>query len=233
MSNHEQTKKKIASTTRHYIHVVAFVVFSVSLGAFLMLEAYPYLLIRVVEHEAPLPVIEPPVVVEDAVQSLPRAFPTRLSIPSLNIDTTFEDPLALNKDGTIMVPNSFDQVGWYKFGASPGEVGTAAILGHVDSYQGAAVFYSLGQLKPGDRIYVTRDDGTEALFVVEYLERYKQSEFPTEKVYSKTEYPSLRLITCSGIYEKGIARYTHNLVVYARFVPSDEREMPQNAEPEP
>lgn len=201
--------------TRHYVRVVAFVVFGIALGAYLMLEFYPRV---VVERVTPDESIATSTVVEDEIASLPREWPTELRIPTLNIDTTFEAPLALNPDGTIMVPEFYDTVGWYKLGASPGEKGTASILGHVDSVDGAAVFYHLGQLKPNDRIFVTRADGTVAEFAVEYLERYKQSEFPNEKVYGMTDYPSLRLITCSGTYDRGVARYTHNLVVYARLV---------------
>lgn len=200
------------SATRHYIHVVAFVIFGIALGAYLMLEAYPYL--EVERKEAPVPT---PIEVS-VPQGLAREWPTELRIPALGIDTTFEKPLELNPDGTIMVPESYDAVGWYKLGASPGERGTASILGHVDSVDGAAVFYHLGQLVPDDQIFVTRADGSIAEFSVEYTERYKQSEFPNEKVYGMTDYASLRLITCSGTYDKGSMRYTHNTVVYARLV---------------
>lgn len=206
-------------TTRHYVRVVALVVFSASLCAFLILEAYPQLLLHKASTQAlGTEILEAETPVSKEVYALPRELPVRLRIPALHIDTAFETPLGLNDDGTISVPKSYENVGWYKLSASPGEVGTASILGHVDSYMGAAVFYSLGQLKSGDRVYVMRADGTEAEFEVEYLERYKQSEFPPEKVYGATPYPSLRLITCSGTYEKGIARYTHNLVVYGKLV---------------
>jgi len=205
--------KKIHQATRHYVHVVAFVVFGACLGALLMLEAYPYLEIRHV-----LPTQEPVTVAPtETPYALPRAFPINLRIPKISLDAAFSEPLGLNADQSISVPKEFDTVGWYKLGAAPGEVGTAAILGHVDSYEGPAVFFSLGQLAPGDSIFVTRADGTEAEFEVEYYERYPQDEFPTEKVYTPTSYASLRLITCSGIYKKGEQRYTHNLVVYARL----------------
>ena len=144
-----------------------------------------------------------------------RSAPSRLRIPKLSLDTTFETPLRLNEDKSIQVPKSYDKVGWYEYGATPGEVGPAVILGHVDSYQGAAVFYHLGQLKKGDEIAVDREDGTTATFVVEYMGRYPQDSFPTDLVYGKTTKPTLRLITCSGIFNKGIQKYSHNLVVYA------------------
>ncbi len=216
MAKEDLVNEKTIMTSRHYVRVVAFVVFVISLGAYLMYEAYPYIEVR-----SAMSIPPPPADSDDEVAqpyALTRELPTRLRIPKLSIDTTFEEPLALAPDGTIGVPDSFDKVGWYKLGAAPGEIGTASILGHVDSYQGAAVFYSLGQLAPGDRIFIERQDGVEAEFEVLSYERYRQDEFPTEKVYTMTPYPSLRLITCSGTYVKGKARYTHNLVVYARLV---------------
>jgi sortase (surface protein transpeptidase) len=144
--------------------------------------------------------------------------PTRLVIPDLNLDVEFEAPLALNEDGTVGVPKAYTTVGWYNGSPTPGELGPSVILGHVDSYKGAAVFYNLGKLVPGDTFSVVREDGSEPLFVVEKVERYKQSEFPTLLVYGPIDHPGIRLITCSGTFNKGAQRYSHNLVVYGRLV---------------
>jgi sortase (surface protein transpeptidase) len=202
------------SAKRHYIRVVAFVGGGICLGVLLMLHAYPYLSMRSVSPIAVIGVQSPTATMS---YGFDRALPTHIRIPSILVDTTFAPPLGLNTDQTISIPESFDQVAWYKLGASPGEVGTAAILGHVDSHDGPAVFYALGQVIPGDSIFITRADGTDIEFVVEYFERYMQDSFPTEKVYAPTVYPSLRLITCSGIFDRGAQRYSHNLVVYARL----------------
>ena len=161
---------------------------------------------------APAPVIE-----EVPGFALEAAEPTVLSIPKIKLETTFEEPLGLNPDGTAAVPESYTKVGWYKNGPTPGELGPAVILGHVDSYQGPAVFFSLGQLAVGDDIYITRSDGSTAHFVVSELERNEQVAFPTVKVYGDLNYAGLRLITCSGTFEKGEQRYTHNLIVYAKL----------------
>ncbi len=208
-----QSKDETISTTRHYVRVVAFVVFGVSLCTYLMVQVYPYLEISPIVFQRPAEEGN-----TENAYALSRELPVRLQVPKLGIDTTFVPPLELDAVGAITVPDSYEEVGWYKLGASPGEIGTASILGHVDSYEGPAVFFPLGQLAAGDQIIVTRADTTEAIFEVEYLERYPQDEFPNEKVYSATPYPSLRLITCSGVYQKGVQRYTHNLVVYARLV---------------
>ena len=149
---------------------------------------------------------------------MPESLPVRLVIPRLNIDTGFEAPLGLKDDGEIEVPEGYTDVGYYKFGPTPGELGPSVILGHVDSVDGPAVFYTLGQLEEGDEIRVEREDGSVAIFAVTELERHPQSGFPTKQVYGDIDHAGLRLITCSGIYQHDTLRYTHNLIVFAKLV---------------
>ena len=147
-----------------------------------------------------------------------RSAPVQLRIPKIKLDASFEAPLGLKEDKTVEVPDSYEKVGWYVHGATPGEKGTAVILGHVDSYKGPAVFYSLPKLQKGDDIFVTREDGTTALFKVDELHRYSQTNFPTEKVYGENDGSVLRLVTCTGTFDRGKQVYSHNLVVYATLV---------------
>ena len=144
--------------------------------------------------------------------------PVRLSIPKLSIDAAFEEPLALKDDRTVGIPKAYDTVGWYNGSPTPGELGPSIILGHVDSYNGVAIFYHLGKLEAGDTFTIERADGSKPTFVVEKLERYKQSEFPIDLVYGPIDHAGIRLITCTGVYDHGSLRYSHNLVVYGRLV---------------
>ncbi len=155
------------------------------------------------------------IVVSNTVSKVLRV---KLSIPKINLNTDFEDPLGLNEDREVETPKTFDKVGWYKYSPVPGVIGPAVVLGHVDSKSGPAVFFSLGQLEAGDDIFINRDDGSVAHFKVDFLERYEQKEFPSQKVYGNIDHVGLRLVTCSGIYLRGKQRYTHNLVVYAKLV---------------
>jgi sortase (surface protein transpeptidase) len=195
-------QKTLKQTIRQYVLVMAFVVCAIvvvgNIGKYYLRERSA---------------LETEVVIGNSLYA--RSQPISLRIPSLSIDTTFVPPLQLNTDQTITVPDSYTQVGWYQNGATPGENGTSVILGHVDSKDGPAIFFGLGRLNRGDTIEVDREDGTTAVFVVDGLVRYPQDSFPTEKVYGKTDTPTLRLVTCSGIFNKGIQRYSHNLVVYA------------------
>lgn len=157
-------------------------------------------------------------IVTTAGPVLAASSPISLRIPSLNIDTPFSGSLGLNSAGEVEVPEGYEEVGWYKYGPTPGQLGPAVVLGHVDSYTGPAIFFYLGQLNPGDDVFIDREDGTTAHFEVTLLERYKQDDFPTSKIYGNIDHAGLRLITCSGTYIKGTQRYTHNLVVFARLV---------------
>lgn len=147
--------------------------------------------------------------------------PVQMTIPSLGITTEFESPLGLLPSGEIEVPKSYEKVAYYGYGPTPGELGPAVILGHVDSYQGPAVFFGLGQLEEGDEIKIEREDGTTAVFAVTRLERHMQSGFPTREVYQDIDHAGLRLITCSGIYSHETMRYSHNLIVFAELVSTE------------
>ena len=150
--------------------------------------------------------------------TLSESEPTHIRIPEISVDATFEAPLGLKENNEIEVPDGYEEVAYYKYGPTPGELGPSVILGHVDSYQGAAVFYLLGQLEEGDEIEIDREDGTTAIFAVTRLERHEQSGFPTVEVYQDIDHAGLRLITCSGTYNHGTLRYSHNLIVFAKLV---------------
>jgi hypothetical protein len=206
-SNYTRTQDYIQ---RHAPHAVAFVL-GVLIGASLLWHVFP----RSTVH-APAQ-LEQEQVVSQSTNDFARSAPVRLIAPSITLDASFEAPLRLNPDKTVEVPESYEKVGWYEYGATPGEVGPATILGHIDSYKGPAVFYNLRKLSVGDEVSVERADGTTAVFVVEKTETYDQDVFPAEKVYGPTDYPALRLVTCSGKYDKKSQKYSHNLVVYARL----------------
>jgi sortase (surface protein transpeptidase) len=147
--------------------------------------------------------------------------PVRLTVPKINLDAEFEAPLSLKADKTVGVPKAYTTVGWYNGSPTPGELGPSIILGHVDSFKGAAVFYHLGKLEVGDTFTVERADGSKPTFTVERMERYPQSNFPTDLVYGPIDHAGIRLITCTGTYNRGTDRYSHNLVVYGRLVDPD------------
>jgi hypothetical protein len=83
--------------------------------------------------------------------------PTRIIIPKIRVASSL-DRLGRAPDGTVEVPgpDRWEVPGWYELGPRPGELGSAVILGHVDSTRGPAVFFRLRELRAGDEIEVTR-----------------------------------------------------------------------------
>ena len=126
--------------------------------------------------------------------------------------------VGLNKDHTIEVPTSYTQAAWYRFGPTPGALGPAVIIGHVDSYQGPGVFFNLGDMRPGEVIDVTRADHSDAQFRVDAINSYPKNLFPTEAVYGPINYAGLRLITCGGTFNEKTKNYESNTVVFATLI---------------
>ncbi|GAA2834082.1 hypothetical protein GCM10010441_68270 [Kitasatospora paracochleata] len=81
--------------------------------------------------------------------------------------------------------------GWYADGTTPGETGTAVIVGHLDTRQGIAAFYRLSTLAPGQTAIVQRGDGSTAVFSIDAVRTYPKSAFPTDHVYKPTGRPEL------------------------------------------
>jgi Sortase domain len=154
--------------------------------------------------------------------SLPRSMPVSVDIPAIGVTSKLLH-LGLNADGTIQVPSLITSAGeaaWYKYSATPGQIGTSVIEGHVDSYQGPAVFYRLGALQPGDTIDVTLADGVTAIFRVTGVRQYPKSNFPTGAIYGGTDYAALRLITCGGVFDYATGHYLSSTVVFASLTSS-------------
>ena len=108
---------------------------------------------------------------------------------------------------------------WLTVSPTPGQLGPATIIGHVDSAAyGPGVFFKLGDLRQRDKIYVTRSDGTVAMFEIERVAEYKKAHFPTHEVYGNIDHAGLRLITCGGTFDPSIRSYESNIVVYAALV---------------
>ncbi len=145
-----------------------------------------------------------------------RSIPVRLRIPAIKVATSLSR-LGLNADGTVQVPTDFRQPGWFRLGPTPGQLGSAVILGHVDSYRGPAVFFRLGDLRAGDRVVVTLADGAVTRFVVEAVAIYPKAQFPARRVYGSHRFSALQLVTCGGAFDHHTGHYLSNVVVYTRL----------------
>ncbi len=150
---------------------------------------------------------------------LPESQPISFSIPSTGATSELLS-LGLRKNGTLEVPPDGPgaPASWYNGSPTPGELGPAVLLGHVNATDGGpGIFADLRKLKAGDTIEVARKDGTTAVFTFERGEQYSKDAFPTEKVYGNTEGSELRLITCDG-FDPETGEFDDNYVVYAKLV---------------
>ncbi|MFJ3334959.1 class F sortase [Streptomyces sp. NPDC086766] len=148
---------------------------------------------------------------------LPYSVPQRVRIPVIRVDAPMT-PVGLDADGWVGAPppENPNLAGWFTGAVTPGEKGTAVVVGHVDNRTGPAVFYGLGALRKGSRIEIRRQDGRTAVFGIYGVEVFAKEGFPGDRVYGSKGAPELRVITCGGGFSQGIG-YDGNVVVFARL----------------
>ncbi|WP_326816372.1 class F sortase [Streptomyces sp. NBC_01762] len=149
-----------------------------------------------------------------------RSLPERLRIPLIGVDTAVMS-LGLLADGEVAVPPiaAHAPAGWYDGSPTPGQTGPSVILGHVTvGRYGDGVFKQLPRLRAGDRVSVTREDGSVATFAVDSVQTVAKTRFPTQRVYGNVDHPALRLITCGGTRVGAAGGYSDNVIVYASLV---------------
>lgn len=151
--------------------------------------------------------------------AMSRAVPVAVAIPAIGVRARII-PLGLDASGGVAVP-SLDTpflTSWYDGGSTPGQAGPAVLFGHVDSAKvGPAVFYRLGDLRPGDLVYVTRSDRRTAVFRIDSVAMYSEDEFPASKVYGFTPRPTLRLVTCGGAFDERTHLYLDRIIAFAVY----------------
>ncbi len=153
---------------------------------------------------------------------LGRSPPVSVEIPAIGVDSRLLH-LGKDADGAIAVPSLTARVSraaWYKYSPTPGQIGTSVIEGHVDTYQGPAIFFRLGGLRPGDRVVVRLADGVTANFRVTGVRQYLKSRFPSKAIFGPTNYAALHLITCGGAFDYQTHHYLSSTVVFASLTSS-------------
>lgn len=124
---------------------------------------------------------------QSAAKPIPQD--NRLVIPSLLLDESIHEGksiAAINKGGTWHRPNSSD----------PTKNSNTVIAGHRFTYNGAATFYSLDTLKPGDDIIVYWQ-GKEYDYIVDKIKTVGPH---TTSIEAPTDTPTLTLFTCTPLW---------------------------------
>ncbi len=172
------------------------------------------------DHALPPPA--PSVAARNAAVTSPRAMaalhtarsvPLTLTVPAIGLSVPV-GTLGLDADGTVQVPTSSQATGWFRLGPTPGEIGSAVILGHVDSYLGPGVFFQLRTLAAGDQVDVGLSDGVTVRFTVNAVVMYSKQQFPAQRVYGSHGASALQLVTCGGVFDHQTGSYLSNIVAY-------------------
>jgi LPXTG-site transpeptidase (sortase) family protein len=123
-------------------------------------------------------------------------------------------PVGVNpQDLSFEVPPA-DQVGWYEFGAAPGEAGSAVLAAHI-AFNGAdGVFRYLENVEIGAVVAIGFDDGTTMRYRIEEVTEYVKEELP-ESLWKRDGKEQLALITCGGAFNYQLDSYESNTVAIA------------------
>jgi sortase A len=161
---------------------------------------------------APASALEAPIRMFEAYEQ-----PRRLVIPVLGIAALVE-PVGLDFEGRMAVPEDWTKAGWFAPGTVPGKRGSAVIAGHYDSPTGPALFADLDALQAGDEIIVIDGLGRSQQFEVLGKRTFSDKAFPVEQIFGASELKLLNLITCEGVFDRRSENYSHRVVVFSRLV---------------
>ncbi|MBJ7452589.1 MAG: class F sortase, partial [Blastococcus sp.] len=165
--------------------------------------------------------VTPLVTARDASPAEPLTVPApaRISAPSLGVDAPI-DPVGIDPDGQMELPDDVSRVGWYRFGPEPGADGSAVLAGHVDDEeQGPGALFRLQDAAVGDELTVTDAAGTATRWRVVSRELITKQVLPVDRIFARDGAPRLTLITCGGPFLPEFRSYRDNVVVVAEPAP--------------
>lgn len=140
--------------------------------------------------------------------------PVGVSIDGAQVVDAPVVPVGVLENGEMEIPGR-TEVGWYRYGSTPGEEGSSVLAGHIAFDNRPGVFRRLADIELGDIVTVEYEDGTARDFEVIELAQYDKQELPFDRVFAKTGDPLLTLITCGGEFNRSISSYEDNIVAYA------------------
>ncbi len=126
--------------------------------------------------------------------------------------------MGITRKGNMSTPNNYTDVGWFKYGVLPGQIGSAIVAGHVDNGLGfPAVFGKLNNLKIGDNVYIDSNGGSTVSFIVTKIET-EDFNGPTAAVFNQNDGSYLKLITCAGVWSPAFGTHDKRLIVTAKKI---------------
>ncbi|MCU0262400.1 MAG: class F sortase [Candidatus Nanopelagicales bacterium] len=165
---------------------------------------------------APL-VTDVPIVDATRIEALEEVTPPRrVRIGSRDVSMPII-ATGVTPDGQMELPDDPRDIGWYRFGALPGDPrGSAVLGGHVDSQRyGTGPLARLASVQEGARITVTSADGQRLDYTVTSVERITKAALPVDRLFDPHVDHRLVVITCGGRFLPDAGGYEDNIVVIA------------------
>jgi hypothetical protein len=174
------------------------------------------------ESESPAAAGPTDIPVVDATEIVvPEPTPPPRSVRIAGVDVTMPViATGVADDGQMELPEDPSVLGWYRFGASPGDRrGSAVLGGHVDSIErGIGPLARLASVPVGERIVVTGPGGKRLTYQVTDVERIAKAALPVDTIFRPGGPHQLVVVTCGGRYLPDAGGYEDNIVVTARPV---------------
>lgn len=150
-----------------------------------------------------------------------QSAPVRVEVPALDADLPI-DPVGVEADGEMEIPEDAARAGWYRFGPTAGaDSGTVVLAAHAGSnITPLGPLRNLIDLEPGDLIEVTREDGASLTYVVESSEMIPKATIDLSEHFRREGDHRLVLFTCDGEWQDDVLSYTDNAVVTATLATS-------------
>jgi hypothetical protein len=149
---------------------------------------------------------------ETATASSP--IPIRVTVEGVGIDGAPIIEVGVEANGEMEIPGA-SEVGWYRFGPTPRDEGSAVLAAHIAFNGRNGVFRRLANVEIGSLVTVEYDDGSSTTHVVREIAQYGKEDLPLDRVFAKSGPAVLTLITCGGSFNRSLNSYNDNVVVYA------------------
>lgn len=139
--------------------------------------------------------------------------PVSLRIIDIGVSDAAVVSVGVNPDESFEVPAA-DQVGWYRFGPSPGAEGSAVLAAHI-AFDGVdGVFRHLVDVEVGAIVEIGFDNDSSQQYRITEVTDYLKQELPAS-LWAKDGDPQLALITCGGTFNPELSSYESNIVAIA------------------
>ncbi|GIW69792.1 MAG: hypothetical protein KatS3mg101_0539 [Patescibacteria group bacterium] len=145
--------------------------------------------------------------------------PVKVSIKERNISAKIVE-VGVSGDGSLDTPKNWNEAGWYKKSAKPGEKGNIIINAHFDdNYGRPAAFYQLKNATVGDTVLL--EDSLGRLYAYQIVDSFLVDINDPDRLKvleDKSDKAEMTLITCGGVWLPGMSTYDKRLVVKAELI---------------